>query len=101
MDFACGQGAAVNCFQTIGFNFCGVDISEKDIGIVEGRYLLRHHRSSVCPIDPPTTYTYGRVLRYRVISAVQSFCYLPKSFFENVLEIRKSQLETGESFTQP
>ncbi len=44
LDFGCGQGAAVNYFNSLGFNSFGVDFSPSDIQVAKHRYPHIAHR---------------------------------------------------------
>jgi 2-polyprenyl-3-methyl-5-hydroxy-6-metoxy-1,4-benzoquinol methylase len=50
VDFGCGQGAAVNFFNTQGFDAWGCDISETDISAAKIRYPHLHRK--LCVVDP-------------------------------------------------
>ena len=98
LDFGCGQGAAVNFFNTNGFNAFGVDISESDLSIAGNRYPHLRHRFHVCAADPAANVTYGPTLQYKVITAVESLHYLSRKDFYAAVKKLYRQLAPGGLF---
>jgi SAM-dependent methyltransferase len=81
VDFGCGQGAAVNFFQTQGFDAYGCDISETDIAAAQIRYPHIARKLSVCDPDPRKVSFYGAPENVRVLIGIQSFYYFSDTDF--------------------
>src|SRR5712692_12005697 len=50
LDFGCGQGAALQYFDRLGFECCGVDIAANDIAVA--RQYLPHRAEHLMAISP-------------------------------------------------
>jgi SAM-dependent methyltransferase len=81
VDFGCGQGAAVNFFNTQGFNAWGCDISESDVGVAKIRYPHLARRFSVVSPKPADNEFYCLPSNVRVVTGIQSFYYLSDTDF--------------------
>lgn len=86
VDFGCGQGAAVNYFNTIGFNARGCDISQVDIDVAKLRYPHLSDKFSVVSQNPWDNQVYGWEDNVSVVAAVQSLYYLQRDYFTHVIE---------------
>lgn len=95
VDFGCGQGAAVNYFNTIGFNARGCDISETDIDVAKLRYPHLRDKFSVTDQNPLNNPAYGWDENVSVFVAVQSLYYLQRDYFDGILEKFYNAMPSG------
>lgn len=95
LDFGCGQGAAVNYFNSIGFDAKGCDISQLDIDAAKTRYPHLADKFSVCQQDPGNNDFYGWPEDISVAVGVQSFYLQSKDYFFQVMDKIHSSLVPG------
>ncbi len=98
LDFGCGQGAAVNFFQQMGFNARGVDISEIDIAAAKIRYPHLASNFFLCDPQPSKNECYGFSEDIAVVTAIQSLYLLPKQAFRDCLEKLYDSMRPGGIF---
>lgn len=98
LDFGCGQGAAINYFSSLGFDARGCDLSNVDIGAAKSRYPHLADRFSVTQQNPAENPYYGWESDISVVVGVQSFYYLSKEYFGQVMEKLHSSMVPGGLF---
>ncbi len=98
LDFGCGQGAAVNFFQKMGFNARGVDISETDITAAKIRHPHLASNFFLCDPRPSKNECYGFSEDIAVITAIQSLYYLSKKDLQDCLEKLYDSMRPGGIF---
>lgn len=96
LDFGCGQGAAVNYFNALGFDARGVDISGTDVNVARIRYPHIKEKFNVCEPCPSKNKFYGFEEGVSVITAMQSLYFFDDTDFEMCLEkLHKSMKSDG------
>lgn len=95
VDFGCGQGAAVNYFNTMGFNARGCDISEVDIDAAKTRYPHLRDRFFVTDQMPANNDHYGWAEDISVVVGVQSFYLMSRDYFGQVMEKLYNAMPVG------
>ena len=86
LDFGCGQGAAVNFFNSVKVNSIGVDISDIDIKSAKKKYPKNKHKficiKSFNDLDKKKYYN-----KFDVIVASQSLYYLSNTDLNKLISI--------------
>lgn len=98
LDFGCGQGAAVNYFNKLGFNAHGTDFSETDIETASNIWPHHSEKFFLCDGDPSANKYFGDGQQYNVVTAVQSLYYFSKDDFEILIRKLYDQLLDGGVF---
>ena len=99
LDFGCGQGAAVNYFNSLKFNAYGVDISHADISAAKIRYPHIADSFSLCDADPSMHVDrYGGLEKYDVVTGFQAFYYFSKTRFNILMQKIYDQMNQGGIF---
>ena len=95
LDFGCGQGSAVNFFNSLGFDCWGVDQNPIDIKVSKDRYPHIADRFSIVPNNTCEIESFGNLLgatNFDIITACQVLYYLPKEQFNHFLQLAYSSL---------
>lgn len=95
IDFGCGQGAAVNYFNTIGFDARGCDISHVDIDVAKLRYPHLRDRFLVTDQNPSENEFYGWEDNISVVVGVQSFYLMSRDYFGQVMDKLYNAMPAG------
>lgn len=98
IDFGCGQGATVNFFRQLGFNACGVDMSENDITTAKIRYPHISSSFYLCAPEPKSNPYYGFDKDVKVVTAFQSLYYLSDKDFQACMDILYRSMQPGAVF---
>lgn len=98
LDFGCGQGAAVNYFNSIGFDARGCDISDVDINVARLRYPHLAGKFAVCDQNPEKNEQYGWETDLSVVTGVQAFYYLSRDYFGQLMEKLHSSMRPNAVF---
>lgn len=95
VDFGCGQGAAVNYFNSIGFDARGCDISDVDINVAKLRYPNLRDKFFVTDQNPSGNDVYGWSEDVNVVIAVQALYYLQRDYFKCLMEKFYNSMPSG------
>jgi SAM-dependent methyltransferase len=98
VDFGCGQGAAVNFFNTQGFDAWGCDISKTDIDAAKIRYPHLSRKLSLVNPSPADNECYCVSSNIRVVTGIQSFYYLSDTDFAICIEKLYGAMQKGAVF---
>ena len=99
LDFGCGQGAAVNYFNELGFSAYGCDSNKNDIGVAKDTFPKHSSKYFTIPSDTlglsSLEDAVGVTEQFDVITSCQSLYYLPKVQFKHFMNLAYQSLKKG------
>lgn len=102
LDFGCGQGAAVNFFNQIGFNAYGFDANSNDLNVAKKLFPKSASNYYDVPSDTLKISSLLDVLdtteKFDVIISCQVLYYLPKFQFQHFVKLAFDSLKKGGVF---
>jgi SAM-dependent methyltransferase len=94
LDFGCGQGAALNFFDRLGFNCFGVDIAGNDIAAARQR--MPHIADHFTTVDPkPDEKTKFLGGDFDVVISIQTLDFLSDSDFAQAIKCLWNNMKPG------
>ena len=94
LDFGCGQGAALNYFDKLGFNCFGVDIAANDIAAAQ-----RHmpHIADQLMIVAPKPHEENRFFggNFDIVISIQTLDFLSNTDFAQAVKCLWSNMKSG------
>ena len=95
LDFGCGQGAALNYFDKLGFNCFGVDIAENDVDVA--RSQMPHIANQFAVIEPKVDE--NRVFfdgtKFDIVISIQTLDFLSDADFEKAIRSLYDSMKSG------
>ena len=102
LDFGCGQGAAVNYFNELGFTAFGCDNNINDIKVAKEYFPKSSQNFHTIPSDTTEIISLsdsiGVTDKFDVITSFQTLYYLPKAQFEHFTQLAYDSLKKGGIF---
>jgi SAM-dependent methyltransferase len=94
LDFGCGQGAALNYFDKLGFDCFGVDIAANDIAAAQGR--MPHIADQLMTVDPkPDEQNVFFDGGFDVIISIQTLDFLSNTDFAQAIKCLWNNMKPG------
>lgn len=95
LDFGCGQGAAVNYFNNLGYDAIGVDISKKDITYAKKNYKKYKNKFYLVNPDPDKENFYGFKSNIDVVVAGQALYFFDDDDLQICLKKIRNSMKVG------
>ena len=94
LDFGCGQGAALNFFDRLGFNCFGVDIAGNDIAAARQRMPhIADHFTTIEPKPDEKTWFFGG--DFDVVISIQTLDFLSDTDFAQAIKCLWNNMKPG------
>ena len=94
LDFGCGQGAALNFFDRLGFNCFGVDIAANDIAAARQRMPhIADHFTTIDPKPDEKTRFFGG--DFDIVISIQTLDFLSDTDFAQAIKCLWNNMKPG------
>jgi N-acetylneuraminate synthase len=94
LDFGCGQGAALQFFDRLGFNCFGVDIAANDIAVAQKSMPhIAHQLAVINPIPDAQNRLFGG--NFDIVISIQTLDFLSDSHFAQAVKCLWSNMKPG------
>jgi len=94
LDFGCGQGAALQFFDQLGFDCYGVDIASNDVSAAQRRMPhIADHFTVVDPMPDERKLFFGGA--YDIVISIQTLDFLSDTDFARAIRCLWNNMKTG------